>query len=191
MTLRTTPVQATRRRLTALVAVATLAAGLAIAIPTSASAATIATPATGHATAVRGYSHGQISVQMTITNSSNQVWTLDPAETMHSGGHWAQQAATTLQPGAQTTVSAYTDSPADWLGWYVLVTYQISDGHFATFQTVEGNVLPNVIEGGWATKVDAQAPSADWITSCPMATGSIGPGYHPSGQISLATCAAA
>jgi hypothetical protein len=188
----------------ALAGAAATALGCVLALTggTNAMAATPPTPiaktvnvtpsAPGHAAVQSTYKHGEQSVQLTITNGSNQVWALNTTQTQLSSGHWADRAAMTLDPGAQTTVTAYTDDPADLIGWSVVVAYQIPDGHFAVFQTVEAAIAPNSVTGGWASKVNSAQFTADWITACPNPTvQTIGHGYHPSAQVNLQTCAAA
>ncbi len=147
----------------------------------------------GSVQVLRSYSKGAFSIQMTITNSTSQVWTFDSKDSFVSGfGHWGQRSPQTVSPGQEVTVTGYTDSPTDSLGFVVMVTYTIPDGHYATFWTLTG-IGPNSATGEWATSVDTQDPNQNnkVITACPAATTKVSGGVHPASTITLAACAAA
>jgi hypothetical protein len=142
---------------------------------------------------LKSYSKGAFSIQMTITNSTNQVWTFDSKDSFVSGfGHWGERSPQTVSPGQEVTVTGYTDSPTDSLGFVIMVTYTIPDGHYATFWTLTG-IGPNSATGEWATSVDTQDPNQNnkVITGCPTATTKVSGGVHPTSSIAMYTCAAA
>jgi septal ring-binding cell division protein DamX len=153
-----------------------------------------ATPSpAGSVQVLRSYSKGAFSIQMTITNSTNQVWTFDSKDSFVSSfGHWGQRSPQTVSPGQDVTVTGYTDSPTDSLGFVIMVTYTIPDGHYATFWTLTG-IGPNSATGEWATSVDTQDPDQNnkVITACPAATTNVSGGVHPTSTIALAACTAA
>jgi hypothetical protein len=51
-----------------------------------------------------------------------------------------------VSPGQEVTVTGYTDSPTDSLGFVIMVTYTIPDGYYATFWTLPdwGRTPPQV-----------------------------------------------
>ena len=57
------------------------------------------------------YNQGVFSIQETITNNTDQNWTLAPSYTFGSttGGHWGQRPQPTLNAGKSEVVSAYSD----------------------------------------------------------------------------------
>jgi hypothetical protein len=141
---------------------------------------------------LRSDSEGELSIQMTVTNSTDQVWTFDSKDSVVAGGgHWGKRSPQTVVPGQGVTVTAYTDSPGDLMGWFVLLTYTIPDGHYATFETLTG-LGPNSASGEWATSINTTFPSLiQPITACPTATSKVSGGFHPTSTISLNSCTAA
>jgi hypothetical protein len=147
----------------------------------------------GSVRVLKSYSKGAFSIQMTIMNLTNQAWTFDSTDSFVSGfGHWGERSPQTVSPGQEVTVTGYTDSPTDSLGFVVMVTYTIPDGHYATFWTLTG-LGSNSATGEWATSVDTQDPNQNnkVITACPSAYAGVTGGVHPTSSIIMYPCAAA
>jgi hypothetical protein len=71
----------------------------------------------GSVRVLKSYSNGAFSIQMTIMNLTNQVWTFDIQDSFVSAfGHWGERSPRTVSPGQEVTVTGYTDSPTESLG---------------------------------------------------------------------------
>ena len=121
----------------AAVATASIATGLSVA-PSADTTALAEIGAVGTGACTSNYHAGVQSVDMTIENTTGQVLTLDSANTGRADiGHWGQQPATTLQPGACEELTGYSDSP---LGdFYLTATYRLPDGTYIPFSVDSGS----------------------------------------------------
>jgi RsiW-degrading membrane proteinase PrsW (M82 family) len=92
--------------------------------------------------------HGAFSIQLTITNNTDQDWTLAPQYTYGSddGGHWAQRPATTLAAGKSEVVSSYSNDI--YLGQEMQVAYTMPNGDYV----VANPFVPLVGSNGFETK---------------------------------------
>jgi hypothetical protein len=124
------------------VAAAILAAGsLALIGAGAASAATVASPSSSPSssaavaapddTCTSGFTKGWTSVDMVITNNSDQTLTFDPSMSAPSTGHWNRRPAETLAPGACEIVNAY--APTDVHIFYLNVMYTMPNGDYVPF----------------------------------------------------------
>ena len=83
------------------------------------------------------YNKGVFSIQETITNNTDQNWTLAPAYTFGSttGGHWGQRPQPTLNAGKSEVVSAYSDDVA--LGEGLRVAYTMPNGDYVVTYPID------------------------------------------------------
>jgi RsiW-degrading membrane proteinase PrsW (M82 family) len=84
------------------------------------------------------YDHGAFSIQETITNDTDQNWTLASAYTFGSttGGHWGQRPQPTLDAGKSEVVSAYSDDVL--LGEEFEVGYTMPNGDYVVTEPADG-----------------------------------------------------
>ncbi len=119
--------------------------------------------------------HGVFSIQLTITNNTDQDWTLASQYTWGStdGGHWAQRPSTTLAAGKSEVVSSYSNDI--YLGQQMQVAYTMPNGDYVVTQpsvpVVGSNdfqaksvCIGNQSESGWVTNYDKNFSVTSGIT---------------------------
>ena len=115
------------------------------------------------------------SIQLTITNNTDQDWTLASQYTCGSasGGHWAQRPSTTLAAGKSEVVSSYSNDV--YLGQQMQVAYTMPNGDYVVTQpsvpVVGSNdfqaksvCIGNQSESGWVTNYDKNFTVTSSIT---------------------------
>jgi hypothetical protein len=141
------------------------AAFAATAAPTDRAPAS-AVPAAGNDPTICAgdYVKGELSIDASMYNGTDQTLTLDPALTGHEGTdeHWGTQPPATLAPGQCAQMDAYTDDIAG--GLEIRAVYRMANGDFVPFS---------------ADKSAGGADNAEVFTSAPTYDGST---YEWTGQ---------
>jgi hypothetical protein len=80
-----------------------------------------------------GYNSGEVSVDISMYNATDQTLTLDPGLSGHNGNneHWGTQPPATLTPGQCARMSAYSDITDEPVGAHAI--YEMPNGNFVVF----------------------------------------------------------
>jgi RsiW-degrading membrane proteinase PrsW (M82 family) len=137
------------------------------------------------------YDEGVFSIQETITNDTDQDWTLASAYTFGSntGGHWGQRPQPTLDAGKSEVVSAYSDDVA--LGEELGVGYTMPNGDYVVTEPADGWTSSNefVADGVFAGN-DSDNSWQDRYDKSFTATATISHGDHSDASLTVAPAAA-